>query len=429
MPLDNLKNVGKSIARGIVGKNLTRVAGGIAGLIGGPNRKDSSDISPLRSSTSTTTLSFPLDNTNVDPSLGNHGHYMMFFINEQESAKVRFDNMQDKLSVDGETLGTRNLKRHLEKNLGFTGSFDKIFDSKTGKFKEKPTKLQSQAFDGKNGPGQYLFGKDSAKYKKGFGGAALKTGDINKTGYTSRKNQKQTISIERPPTRRLDTCITMYMPAEVKVNYKADYSDTKIGSGTQLASQVLGQVANGASISAGAETLGNQAMPTLEAIGTNALGDVVGAIPVFSGAKEAYEMNSGVILTDRMELAFKGIGKRTFSYTFKMMPRSEDEANEVKRIVDMFKFHMLPEMTSGQRGRFMSYPSTFDIKYMFLNTENNYLNKVSECYLETMDVNYGGDRFRAHKGNTTGAPPIETSMTLTFKEIELITRDKAADGF
>ena len=112
MPLDNLKNVGKSIARGIVGKNLTRVAGGIAGLIGGPNRKDSSDISPLRSSTSTTTLSFPLDNTNVDPSLGNHGHYMMFFINEQESAKVRFDNMQDKLSVDGETLGTRNLKRH-----------------------------------------------------------------------------------------------------------------------------------------------------------------------------------------------------------------------------------------------------------------------------------------------------------------------------
>ena len=130
-----------------------------------------------------------------------------------------------------------------------------------------------------------------------------------------------------------------------------------------------------------------------------------------------------------MELAFKGIGKRTFSYTFKMMPRSEDEANEVKRIVDMFKFHMLPEMTSGQRGRFMSYPSTFDIKYMFLNTENNYLNKVSECYLETMDVNYGGDRFRAHKGNTTGAPPIETSMTLTFKEIELITRDKAADGF
>ena len=159
MPLDNLKNVGKSIARGIVGKNLRRVAGGIAGLIGGPNRKDSSDISPLRGSTSTTTLSFPLDNTNVDPSLGNHGHYMMFFINEQESAKVRFDNMQDKLSVDGETLGTKNLKTHLEKNLGFTGSFDKIFDSKTGKFKEKASDAQKQIFEQKGGVKDLFFGK------------------------------------------------------------------------------------------------------------------------------------------------------------------------------------------------------------------------------------------------------------------------------
>ena len=147
MALDNLKDIGKSVARGIVGKNLRRVAGGIAGLIGGPNRTDSSDISPLRTKTSTTTLSFPLDVVNSDPALGNHGHYMMFFINEQENARIRFDNMQDQLSVGGQTLGQKNLQTHLEKNLGFTGAFDRIFDTKTDKFKEKASDAQKQIFD------------------------------------------------------------------------------------------------------------------------------------------------------------------------------------------------------------------------------------------------------------------------------------------
>ena len=433
MALDNLKDIGKSVARGIVGKNLRRVAGGIAGLIGGPNRTDSSDISPLRTKTSTTTLSFPLDVVNSDPALGNHGHYMMFFINEQENAKIRFDNMQDQLSVGGQTLGQRNLKTHLEKNLGFTGAFDKIFDTKTDKFKEKASDAQKQIFDQKGGVGDLLFGKDrkgtaQKEFKKGFGGAALKTGDINRTGYTARKNQKQTISINRPPTRRLDTCITMFMPADVKVTYSAEYTDTSIGSATALASQLLPSIAQG-DMAGVTETLSNQGSEAAISIGGQALLTPLGAIPAFSGAKEAAEIGFGVVMTDRMELAFKKIGKRKFTYSFKMYPRSEEEADEVKRIVDMFKFHMLPEMRNGDRGRFMSYPSTFDIKYMFNNAENNYLNKVSECYLETMDVVYGGDRFRAHKGNATGAPPVETTITLNFAEIELITRDKAAEGF
>ena len=75
------------------------------------------------------------------------------------------------------------------------------------------------------------------------------------------------------------------------------------------------------------------------------------------------------------------------------------------------------------------YPSEFDIKYMYQSQENNYLNKVSECYLESMDVDYGGDRYKTFEGNDAGAPPLETTITLEFGEIELITREKAAEGF
>ena len=66
---------------------------------------------------------------------------------------------------------------------------------------------------------------------------------------------------------------------------------------------------------------------------------------------------------------------------------------------------------------------------MYQNAENNYLNKVSECYLESMDVDYGGDRYRTFKPTSAGAPPTEVTITLQFGEIELITRERAIEGF
>ena len=47
-----------------------------------------------------------------------------------------------------------------------------------------------------------------------------------------------------------------------------------------------------------------------------------------------------------------------------------------------------------------------------------------------MDVDYGGDRYYTHEYiDNVGAPPTETSITLQFGEIDLITREKAVEGF
>jgi len=166
------------------------------------------------------------------------------------------------------------------------------------------------------------------------------------------------------------------------------------------------------------------------AVGIDGIVNLLSNVPSLGGAREAIEMQMGQIVVDRMEMAFKGIDKRKFSYTFKMIPRSEKEAQEVRNIINTFKVHMLPEMIDGNdRGRLMSYPSTFDIQYMYQERENNYLNKVSTCYLESMDVDYGGDRFYSHTPDEFGAPPVETTITLQFGEIDLITREKAIDGF
>ena len=91
---------------------------------------------------------------------------------------------------------------------------------------------------------------------------------------------------------------------------------------------------------------------------------------------------------------------------------------------------MLPEFADGNRaGRSMTIPNTFDIQYMYQNAENNYLHKISTCYLESMDISYGGSRYKTFDGNEDGAPPVETSISLNFAEIELITRERALERF
>ena len=141
-------------------------------------------------------------------------------------------------------------------------------------------------------------------------------------------------------------------------------------------------------------------------------------------------MRDGVIFADRQELAFKGIGKRNFSFDFKMMPRSQAEADEIREIIYAFKFNMMPEYVGSTRGNQMKVPNTFDIQYMYQNAENNYLNKISKCFLKDMTVTYGGDRYKTFDPDSNGSPsPVMTEISLTFEEMELITRERVAEGY
>ena len=77
-----------------------------------------------------------------------------------------------------------------------------------------------------------------------------------------------------------------------------------------------------------------------------------------------------------MELAFKGIAKRKFQFDFKMIPKNQREADEIRKIIFAFRSNMLPEFIGGNRaGRKMRVPNTFDIQYMYNGQENEYMQK------------------------------------------------------
>ena len=68
-----------------------------------------------------------------------------------------------------------------------------------------------------------------------------------------------------------------------------------------------------------------------------------------------------------MEVLFDSMSLRTFTYNFQFAPRSEEETKEVQKIIQLFRFHMAPELRIYNR--FLGLPSQFDIHYMFKGKE------------------------------------------------------------
>ena len=90
MPIDFARNAATQIGTTVFRKVAGDLNGVISGSEGGSG-DSSSPAAPLeRTKFSTKNLAFPLDLQSGDPGLGNHGHYMMFFINQNNPSELSF---------------------------------------------------------------------------------------------------------------------------------------------------------------------------------------------------------------------------------------------------------------------------------------------------------------------------------------------------
>jgi len=398
-------DVVKGQAVSLANHGYKKITGQLAGVVGSAlNRGEVTASEGIKPKLDPKAYTFPLDVTNSDQGLGNHGHYILFFINEQENSKISF--------------GGKNLKASGEKNVDKAKSQSGIADKVTVPVSKAAGTSQERVVN-KLGGDQVIEGISKA----------FNLDDELNPNKGSVYSESNSAQVTRKGTTRLDTAIALYMPPTVSVTYTANYTDTPIGSGAAAAARAF--ASDSFKDAAGVLASDEVTADLVDGLKKAALG-TVGAVPGMEGTRELYEMNQGYIMTNRMELAFKGLPKRGFQYTFKMIPKSEQEAEEVRKIVTAFKMNMLPEgmgETGGFTGKNLKIPNTFDIKYMFVNRENHYLNKISTCVLESMNVAYGGDRYKTFDGNESGAPPVETTITLNFKEMELITKERAQEGF
>ena len=418
----DFSTIGRRVTSQVVNNGLQKVAGNLPGLLGlgGKKGSDSSDTATLnKNEVDTKMFQFPLDVTQ-DPGLGNQGHYMMFYINESLDAQFRFagEPKDGTETINGEGQGRFIPDYLVKQRLTNAGT---VISEKV-KNTDGVTSLYNAARAGNPNI-------KSNSYAEGIGFG--QTTNSTKQGLPKIKEGSQVISLKRPATRRLDTCIAMYMPNTLNATYGARYEDQAISplaSGVvDMAKDYMGPGGGSfkSAFEAGKSKIDESINKRLILKGLNLI-DAFGV----TGAREAFEIGSGEVLTDRMELAFKNVNRRNFTYNFKLMPKNSKEADEIRNIIAMFKVNMLPEMKKGRQLGTMLFPNTFDIRYMYAGKDNDYIHRVSTCVLETMTVTYGGDRYKTFKPhNSEGAPVVETVINLNFKELEIITRERALEGY
>ena len=340
-------------------------------------------------------ISYPRD---VTQDMQN-GHYMLFYINVQNKSRYIMNPAEENSKIGEKVLYSK----------GARGELHEGFQS---------------------------YGSEGAEYRKGLiqrGGKGNIQTDDNAILRKGRKGFGSSFQNIVPTTTRITDSIAIYLPPNVKDATSVGYNNAEMG--------VIGAAAAGAAgvvtalrkgdISGLASTLGTAAKDLLATaglgLGSEFLGTLAGVDP--EGLKGFAKKAFGQASNPYMEVLFEGVEMRTFTYNFTFSPRNADETDDVQKIIEMFRFHMLPELNGGSSA-FMTLPSTFDIHYMYqvtpdVSMENNYYTKIATCVLKGCDVDYTPNGVKSF---ASGAP-TQITMSLSFQETEMLTKQHVNRGY
>jgi len=222
--------------------------------------------------------------------------------------------------------------------------------------------------------------------------------------------------------------VALYMPPGVKVSYGADTGHSELGlagMGAKAISEAMGAKNTAGQVEAVLKGLGGLALSgarklaveTGQAVG---LGDINAAISKVTATAE----------NNFSEAVFQKMNDRTFAYTFNLIARNKDEAQDIQKIIKFFKFHMHPELDENTGARYFRVPSEFEIHYAYNDQKNNYLHNISRCVCSSVDVDYGGDAYSTFRQfDNEGAAPVNISLSLGFIETTILTKKEIAENY
>jgi len=213
---------------------------------------------------------------------------------------------------------------------------------------------------------------------------------------------------------RTGKVIRLYIPASPREQYGANWSEIDMGLAAAFAeksSSVVDDIKSAATAEGPAR---DRAIRTLAGM-TN----ITAAAGFDFRLQDIMELGSGKVPNPNKAALFKGMNFRSFQYSFKFAPKSQAELNAAYDIINEFRMNMHPERSDKF---FLQYPSEFNITYQYAGKDNKWLTKIADCALVDMTVDFGaGGAFTAIQG-TEGAPS-EITMTLQFKELEVLTAE------
>jgi hypothetical protein len=352
-----------------------------------------------------------------------NGHYMLFYINRQNNSRFPYTD-----AATGVSYGERVTK---SRKVSYTsdevaGSIPQGPSGSTTTYKVKE-KYEEFTTGGGAIQDSHPFLMTQAKKTN----QAIDYSDVKILRKQSNK-MRTGLAANFKPTTRITDSIAIYLPPNVQDSYSTKYSGAETGligfvaaSGGDFMKaykrndfRETAQILMDTASNLGAQIGINAALSIAEMV-TSAEGGIGLANKIFGQTTNPY-----------MEVLFGGVDLRTFTYNFTFAPRNQFEQTEVKKIIHLFRFHQAPELRNNQ-SIFMGLPSEFDIHYMYQHEdgskakENQFYNKIATCVLTNVSVDYTPGAVQSHADGS----PVKITMSLSFLETEMITKDHIEAGY
>ena len=219
-----------------------------------------------------------------------------------------------------------------------------------------------------------------------------------------------------------------------------------LGTGPQISSIALYIPPNALKTSIGANFEGMAGGVLPATLGREEKTDILGTVgdltqKLFTKAdvtKNFMAAGAGLAVNNHMALVYRGPQEfRTHDFVFQFFPKDRNEGLMIHKIITDLKNGMTPRLSGGLGGNnqrltapFFKSPRQYKIKFfpghkLSDGTFSDYLFKIGTSVLTSMTVNHDPQGI---VGFHEDGAPVQTTLSLNFKEIEYLLSDNKADA-
>lgn len=234
--------------------------------------------------------------------------------------------------------------------------------------------------------------------------------DANATETNISKDVKQNIHIRFPDTLGSSTH-TSAMLFQASAWNKARKADMKNGeSNYDYSKQPKGSVALYLPvISEGHSVTWDKSTPGTTSVTQIFREKLLEAIPIGGEAiSDHIKLSTGTSVSQDAIATFQDVSNRQFTFTYELIPSSAEEAANIKKIIDFFRYNSLPNFSPS----LIHFPSIFHI--FVLGMKENTI-QFKPAALINMKVTYGGNG--SFMQLTTDGQPLKVQLDLEFEEV------------
>lgn len=217
---------------------------------------------------------------------------------------------------------------------------------------------------------------------------------------------------------KYDQMVSIYLPFCTKINNEDSFQYED--SGMKAAGAI-------------ADAMGSEPLDTAAQAGL--AGTELAAASVGQGA--VANTITGTVINPRLAKLFKQKDFRNFSFSWEFYPRSKEEVNMIRDIVETFRYHAHPAKFGENSGSQIQLrvPAEFRVRFLSTNpdrnnqagfVENEYLPRIGFCALNSIQVDYTANGVYSSLQDNS---PTAITLTLQFSEMDVLTRDKIDEGF